>query len=43
MQIVSVPVPAKHQITRTDEQELTFTWKGILSKKTYNLKVTTQN
>ena len=30
---MSVPVPAKHQITRTDEQELTFTWKWNSKQK----------
>ena len=41
MQIVSVTVPSKHQITRINGLELTFL--NSKQKKSYNLKVTTQN
>ena len=33
MQIVSVTVPAKHQITRINKLELTFNWKWNSKQK----------
>ena len=35
MQIVSVTAPAKHQIIRINELELTFNWKWNYKQKSY--------